>query len=89
LRSFPVLTGVLRASKSTPNDEPAQSLLERGLSLLRLKIVIGSVRPGRAADRVIPWITTKAGAHRAFSVEVLDLREWALPMFAETSETVR
>jgi len=24
----------------------------------RLTIIIGSTRPGRAADRVIPWITS-------------------------------
>jgi NAD(P)H-dependent FMN reductase len=54
----------------------------------RLKIIIGSTRPGRAADRVIPWITAAARTHGAFEVEVIDLRDWELPMFGETFATV-
>ena len=42
----------------------------------RLKIIIGSTRPGRAADRGIPWITSAARAHGGFEVEVIDLRDW-------------
>ena len=56
--------------------------------MLNLKIIIGSTRPGRAADKVVPWITGLAGQHAAFAVETLDLRDWALPFFAETFETV-
>jgi len=56
--------------------------------MLNLKIIIGSTRPGRAADRVVPWIVGRAKEHPAFSVEVLDLRDWPLPFFAETFKTV-
>jgi NAD(P)H-dependent FMN reductase len=56
--------------------------------MLNLKIIIGSTRPGRAADHVTPWITGLAKQHPAFTVEVLDLRDWALPFFAETFATV-
>ena len=56
--------------------------------MLDLKIIIGSTRPGRAADRVVPWIVDQAKEHGAFSVEVLDLRDWPLPFFAETFATV-
>jgi NAD(P)H-dependent FMN reductase len=56
--------------------------------MLNLKIVVGSTRPGRAADRVLPWITGLAKQHPAFTVEVLDLRDWPLPFFAETFQTV-
>jgi NAD(P)H-dependent FMN reductase len=55
---------------------------------LRLQIIIGSTREGRAADRFLPWLTARAEAHPRFEVEVLDLRDWDLPMFAETRETV-
>ncbi len=51
--------------------------------MLNLKILIGSTRPTRAADRVAPWIIERARAHGAFDVEVLDLRDWPLPMFQE------
>ena len=56
--------------------------------MLNLKIVIGSTRPGRAADRVIPWVTTAAAEHGAFDVDILDLRDWQLPVFGETFATI-
>ena len=51
--------------------------------MLALKLIIGTTRQGRAADLVAPWVIERARAHGAFSVEVLDLRDWPLPMFAE------
>lgn len=56
--------------------------------MLNLKIIIGSTRPARAADRVIPWITATSREHGDFDVDVLDLRDWPLPLFGETSATV-
>jgi NAD(P)H-dependent FMN reductase len=56
--------------------------------MLDLKIIIGSTRPGRAADRVIPWITTASREHGGFGVDVIDLRDWELPVFGETFATV-
>jgi NAD(P)H-dependent FMN reductase len=49
----------------------------------KLLIVVGSTRPGRAADAVTPWVVASAQAHGAFGVEVADLRDWPLPMFGE------
>jgi NAD(P)H-dependent FMN reductase len=57
-------------------------------SLDRLQIIVGSTRGGRAADRVVPWVVERARSDGRFDVEVLDLRDWPLPMFAETLETV-
>jgi NAD(P)H-dependent FMN reductase len=54
----------------------------------KLHIIIGSTRPGRAADLVAPWVIDIAQGHGAFEVEVLDLRDWPLPMFGETFQTV-
>ena len=56
--------------------------------MLSLKIIIGSTRPGRNADRVIPWITAMAREHAAFDIDVMDLRDWSLPMFGETFATM-
>lgn len=56
--------------------------------MLNLKVVVGSIRPGRAADRVLPWLLGRARADERFAVDVLDLRDWALPMFAETLHSV-
>jgi NAD(P)H-dependent FMN reductase len=51
--------------------------------MLNLKIIIASTRPTRAADLVKPWVVERASSHGAFDVEVLDLRDWPLPMFQE------
>ena len=56
--------------------------------MAKLQIIIGSTRPTRAADLVAPWVIDRASAHPAFEVEVLDLRDWALPMFAEHLGTI-
>src|ERR1700691_108152 len=54
----------------------------------KLLIIIGSTRPGRAADLVVPWIVKKATEHDAFDVEVADLRDWPLPVFAEHAGSI-
>jgi NAD(P)H-dependent FMN reductase len=51
--------------------------------MLKLQVIVGSTRPTRAADHVVPWVTDRAERHQAFEVEVLDLRDWALPFFQE------
>ena len=56
--------------------------------MLELKLIVGSTRDGRSADRVIPWLVDRATSQGAFNVDVLDLRDWPLPMFRETRETV-
>jgi NAD(P)H-dependent FMN reductase len=57
-------------------------------SVSRLQIIIGSTRPNRAADKVAPWVIQRAKDHPAFDVEVLDLRDWPLPIFAEHLGTI-
>jgi NAD(P)H-dependent FMN reductase len=54
-----------------------------------VQIIVGSTRPDRAADSVASWVVDRTRNHPTFSVEVLDLRDWPLPFFAETRETVR
>lgn len=51
-------------------------------------VIVGSTRPGRAADLVVPWVTSRARAHHGFEVEVADLRDWPLPIFAEHPGTI-
>lgn len=53
-----------------------------------LLIIIGSTRPTRSADLVVPWLTRAATEHGAFDVEVADLRDWPLPIFAEHWGTI-
>ena len=49
----------------------------------KLQVIVGSTRPGRAADHVKPWVVDRATAHGGFDVEVIDLRDWPLPLFQE------
>jgi len=50
---------------------------------MKLQIIVGSTRPTRAADKVAPWVVSRAALHEAFETEVIDLRDWQLPMFGE------
>ena len=54
----------------------------------KLLVIVGSTRPGRAADLVVPWVTSQARGHGGFDVEVADLRDWPLPTFAEHPGTI-
>lgn len=49
----------------------------------KLQVIIGSTRPNRNADAVADWIVEGARDHGGFEVEVVDLRDWQLPMFVE------
>ncbi len=40
----------------------------------KLLVIVGSTRPNRAADRVMPWLTEKTTGHAAFDTEIVDLR---------------
>lgn len=56
--------------------------------MLKLKLIVGSTRAGRNADKVLQWAVPVIKQHQAFELEVLDLRDWALPFFQETHETL-
>jgi NAD(P)H-dependent FMN reductase len=53
-----------------------------------IKIITSTTRPGRNADMVLPWLTDRFATDDRFDVEVLDLRDWRLPLFQETRETL-
>jgi NAD(P)H-dependent FMN reductase len=54
----------------------------------RLQVIVGSTRPARVADQVVPWVIDRASKHPAFETELLDLRDWPLPMFGEHLGTI-
>lgn len=57
-------------------------------SATKLQVVVGSTRPERQADIVMRWVFDRASSHGAFQAELLDLRDWPLPMFAEGRKTI-
>jgi NAD(P)H-dependent FMN reductase len=56
--------------------------------MLQLRVIVGSTRTGRPADLVISWIVQRTRDDARFDVDVLDLRDWPLPMFCESYATV-
>ncbi len=50
---------------------------------LNIKIILASVREGRFGDKPAEWITTIAKEKEELSVELLDLRDYSLPIFQE------
>lgn len=50
---------------------------------LNIKIILGSVRDGRFGDKPAEWIKEIAKQREEFSVELLDLKDYQLPMFHE------
>jgi NAD(P)H-dependent FMN reductase len=56
--------------------------------MTKVLVIVGSTRPDRAADLVVPWVTARARAHEGFDVEVADLRDWPLPIFGEHAGSI-
>lgn len=50
---------------------------------MNVGIIIGSTREGRSTDKAAIWAASEAGKLEGVKVEVLDLRDFDLPMFNE------
>ena len=50
---------------------------------INLKIILGSIRENRFGDKPAKWIMEHAQKLEGVSVELLDLRDYQLPMFSE------
>ena len=55
------------------------------MSIPKLAIVIGSVRPNRFAAHAAAWIEDIARQKGDFEIEAVDLKQYPLPLFAEQS----
>ena len=51
----------------------------------RLAIIIGSVRPNRFADHPAQWLQEIVAARGDFDAELVDLKDYPLPLFAEAA----
>ncbi len=50
---------------------------------LKLNVIIGSTRPGRAGPVVAAWVAEQARSHGKFEVELVDLADFHLPLLDE------
>lgn len=50
---------------------------------LSLQILLGSTRPNRFGDKAAQWILDIAKKNERFDVQLVDLRDWPLPMYEE------
>jgi NAD(P)H-dependent FMN reductase len=51
----------------------------------RIAVIIGSTRPGRLADKAAQWMFRQAQNRGDIDVELVDLRDYPLPFFAEAT----
>lgn len=49
----------------------------------RIGIVVSSTRPGRFADKPVAWLQEIVRAHKEAHFEVVDLRDYPMPLFEE------
>jgi NAD(P)H-dependent FMN reductase len=56
--------------------------------MLQVGLIVGSTRPNRFADRVVPWLVEGASQRRDLQLTVLDLRDFKMPFFNEPAPPV-
>jgi NAD(P)H-dependent FMN reductase len=49
--------------------------------MLHLTVILGSTRPNRTSEKLLPWLTDGISAHGGYDLEVLDLRDYPLPFY--------
>ena len=59
------------------------------LAPLKIKIIIGSTRPGRFSEKPAHWIKDVAAMRDGLQVDLLDLRDYPLPFFDEAPQALR
>lgn len=56
--------------------------------MIKIQIIIGSTREGRAGEKVGKWILGQAQKDSPFEAELLDLKGWNLPLYDEPTSEV-
>ncbi len=49
--------------------------------MIKVKVILGSTRPGRFSEKILPWLHAEVAKRSELEVEVLDLREYEMPLF--------
>lgn len=50
---------------------------------MKLAVIIGATREGRTTDRLAKWVAATAGNKEGIEVNVVDLRDYPMPVFDE------
>lgn len=51
--------------------------------MLKIQVIIASIRVGRRAENVAKWVNKELDTHKNIQTEILDLRKWSLPYYDE------
>jgi len=49
--------------------------------MIKLKVILGSVREGRAGEKLLDWSKKYIEANKEFDVEYIDLKDYQFPMY--------
>lgn len=52
---------------------------------MKIAVILGSIRPGRATERVAKWAADEAAKLEGAEVEIVDLKDYPLPLFDEAA----
>ena len=52
--------------------------------MLNLKVIVGSTRPGRFSEKILPWLSAELAKRSDLAIEILDLKDNLLPFFNST-----
>ncbi|MDH6180227.1 NAD(P)H-dependent FMN reductase [Microbacteriaceae bacterium SG_E_30_P1] len=56
---------------------------------MKLMIIVGSIRPGRAGLPVAQWVHQRAASHPSIDVDFVDLKELAMPFMDEPNHPAK
>ncbi len=59
------------------------------MTKLKILVIIGSTRDGRYGDKPAHWIHGRLAAHPDLDAELVDLRDWPLPLFDQPRSPAR
>lgn len=51
---------------------------------MKVQVLLGSIRPNRVTERVAKWTAAEASKLEGAEVEIVDLKDYPLPLFDET-----
>ena len=51
--------------------------------MLKIGVIVGSTRPGRNAEKVANWVMEQAGKRKDAQFELVDLKDYSLPLLDE------